>query len=60
MNNLTRFSILFLALVILGSLMLMVPGVTEAGIFNASNEVTYKEYWAVSYTHLTLPTSDLV
>lgn len=45
MKNLTRFSILFLALVILGSLMLMVPAVTEAGIFNASSEVTYKEYW---------------
>ena len=52
MKNIARISILFLALVILGSLMLMVPGVTEAGIFNASNEVTYKEYW-VPHTQFT-------
>lgn len=52
MKNTARISILFLALVILGSLMLMVPGITEAGIFNASNEVTYKEYW-VPHTQFT-------
>ena len=45
MKNTTRLSILFLALVILGSLLLMAPAITKAGIFNASNEVTYKEYW---------------
>ena len=34
-----------MVLVILGSLMLMAPKVTKAGIFNAGEEVTYKEYW---------------
>lgn len=45
MKNIKRISILLLAFVILGSLMLMVPKVTKAGIFNAGEEVTYKEYW---------------
>ena len=45
MKNTKRISMLFMVLVILGSLMLMAPKVTKAGIFNAGEEVTYKEYW---------------
>lgn len=52
MKNATRFSIAIMALVILGSLVMMVPSVAEAGIFSASDEVTYKEYW-VPHTQFT-------
>lgn len=45
MKNVKRISILLSAFVILGSLMLMAPKETKAGIFNAGEEVTYKEYW---------------
>lgn len=52
MKNIKRISILLLAFVILGSLMLMAPKTTQAGIFNADEEVTYKEYW-VSHSQFT-------
>lgn len=52
MKNIKRISLLLLAFVILGSLMLMAPKTTQAGIFNADNQVTYKEYW-VSHSEFT-------
>jgi len=45
MKNIKRITTLALMLVAFGSLMLMAPEVTQAGIFNAGEEVTYKEYW---------------
>ena len=48
-TNKPRNAFLLLVLGILGSLLLTGPSAVKAGIFEASNEVTYK---AVSYTHL--------
>lgn len=45
MKNATRITIAILAIVLLGSVVMMTPRVAEAGIFSADNEVTYKEYW---------------
>ena len=53
----TRTLFLILGLSLLAGLVMIRPASVEAGIFNANNQVTYKEYWAVSYTHLTLPTN---
>ena len=44
-KNNPRNAILLLVLGILGSLLLTGPTAVEAGIFEANNEVTYKEYW---------------
>lgn len=44
MRNVTRVTIAVLTIALLGILMMM-PGVAEAGIFSADKEVTYKEYW---------------
>ena len=44
-KNKLRNAVLMLVLGILGSLLLTGPTAVEAGIFEASNEVTYKEYW---------------
>ena len=41
----TRILILFLGLTLLAGLVMIRPTSVEAGIFNASNQVTYKEYW---------------
>ena len=41
----TRTLFLVLALGLLGGLVMIRPTAVEAGIFNASNQVTYKEYW---------------
>ena len=41
----TRILFLVLALGLLGGLVMIRPASVEAGIFNASNQVTYKEYW---------------
>lgn len=40
-----HYSLLILGLILLGSLLLAQPPAVEAGIFNANNQVTYKEYW---------------
>ena len=40
-----HYTTLLLGLVLLGSLLLTRPSGVAAGIFNASNQVTYKEYW---------------
>ncbi len=45
MKKITRITVVILALVILGGLMTIMPNVAEAGIYQASDEVTYKEYW---------------
>ena len=47
-----RNTVILLVLFILGSLMLAGPNSAEAGIFEAGNEVTYKEYW-VPHTQFT-------
>ena len=44
-TNKPRNAFLLLVLGILGSLLLTGPSAVKAGIFEASNEVTYKEYW---------------
>ena len=41
----TRTFVLFLGLVLVAGLLMIQPAPVEAGIFNASNQVTYKEYW---------------
>ena len=41
----TRYSLLILGLLLLGSLLLAQPPAAEAGILDANNQVTYKEYW---------------
>ena len=41
----TRTVFLILALGLLGGLVMIRPAAVEAGIFNADNQVTYKEYW---------------
>ena len=40
MKNATRITIAILAIVLLGSVVMMTPRVAEAGIFSADNEVT--------------------
>ncbi len=41
----THHLVLILALGIVGGLLMILPAPAEAGIFNASSQVTYKEYW---------------
>ena len=41
----TRTFVLFLGLALLAGLLMIRPTTVEAGIFNANNQVTYKEYW---------------
>ena len=44
-TNKTRQLVIVMALALLGGLLLSIPGRAKAGIFEARNEVTYKEYW---------------
>ena len=41
----THHLFLILALGLVGGLLTILPSTAEAGIFNASSQVTYKEYW---------------
>ena len=41
----THHLVLILALGIVGGLLMILPSTAEAGIFNSSSQVTYKEYW---------------
>jgi len=41
----THHLVLILALGLMGGLLAILPSTAKAGIFNAGNQVTYKEYW---------------
>lgn len=45
MKHATRIPFAILGMILLGSILISSPRIAMAGIFNASDEVTYKEYW---------------
>lgn len=50
-NNIRRMATFVLGIVVLG-MVLALPSFVAAGIYNADNEVTYKEYW-ISHSQFT-------